>query len=91
MIPGLGRSWRREKIPTPVFLPGEFHGQSCLVGYSPWGRKEWGTTEHAHKQTTKWNSGPERLAHGVPHPVKGQRRFLEKGTLNLRDKESVSG
>ena len=26
--------------PTPVFLPGESHGQRSLVGYSPWGRKE---------------------------------------------------
>ena len=26
--------------PTPVFLPGESHGQSSLVGYSSWGRKE---------------------------------------------------
>ena len=25
--------------PTPVFLPGKFHGQRNLVGYSPWGRK----------------------------------------------------
>ena len=32
--------WRREWLPTPVFLPGEFHGQRSLVGYSPWGRKE---------------------------------------------------
>ena len=30
---------------TPVFLPGEFHGQRSLVGYSPWGRKEVDTTE----------------------------------------------
>ena len=29
--------WRREWLPTPVFLPGEFHGQRSLVGYSPWG------------------------------------------------------
>jgi len=27
--------WRRERLPTPVFWPGEFHGL-----YSPWGRKE---------------------------------------------------
>ena len=27
-------------IPTPVSLPGEFHGQSRLEGYSPWGHKE---------------------------------------------------
>ena len=26
--------------PTPIFLPGESHGQRSLVGYSPWGCKE---------------------------------------------------
>ena len=31
--------------PTPVFLPGESHGQRSLMGYSPWGRKELDTTE----------------------------------------------
>ena len=31
--------WRRVWQPTPVFLPGEFHGQSSLAGYSPWGTK----------------------------------------------------
>ena len=30
---------------TPVFLPGEFHGQRSLAGYSPWVCKEWDTTE----------------------------------------------
>ena len=37
--------WRRERLPTPVFLPGEFHGQRSLVDYSPWGYKESDTTE----------------------------------------------
>ena len=32
--------WRRERLPTPVFWPGEFHGL-----YSPWGRKDSDTTE----------------------------------------------
>ena len=32
--------WRRPWQPTPVFLPGESHGQRSLVDYSPWGRKE---------------------------------------------------
>ena len=32
--------WRREQLPTSVFLPGEFHGQRSLVGYSPLGLKE---------------------------------------------------
>ena len=29
--------WRRKWQPTLVFLPGEFHGQRTLAGYSPWG------------------------------------------------------
>ena len=29
-------AWRREWQLTPVFLPGEFHGQRSLVGYCPW-------------------------------------------------------
>ena len=39
--------WRREQLPTPVFLPREFQGQRSLslVGYSPWGCKESDTTE----------------------------------------------
>ena len=32
--------WRRKWQSAPVFLPGEFHGQRSLVGYSPQGRKE---------------------------------------------------
>ena len=34
------RKWQ----PTPRFLPGEFHGQRILVGYSLWGHKELHTT-----------------------------------------------
>ena len=37
--------WRRKWQSTPVFLPGESHGQRSLAGYSPWGRKESDTTE----------------------------------------------
>ena len=46
--------WRREWQPTPVFLPGEFHEQRSLVGYSPRGHKECDTTErltHTHTHT----------------------------------------
>ena len=46
LIPWWGRlPWRRERLPTPVFLLGESHGQRSLEGYSPWGRKEQDTTE----------------------------------------------
>ena len=40
--------------PIPLFLPGEFHGQRSLAGYSPWGRKESDTTE-VTKQTHSLN------------------------------------
>ena len=39
--PWVGKiSWRRAWQPTPVFLPGEFHGKRSVVGCSPWGHKE---------------------------------------------------
>ena len=37
--------WRRKWQPTPVFLPGESHGQRSLAGHSPWDYKEMDTTE----------------------------------------------
>jgi len=43
--------WRRTWQPTPVFLPGESHGQRILVGYSPWGRKESDMTERLSSVT----------------------------------------
>ena len=59
--------WRREKLPTPVFWPGEFHG------LSPWGHKELGLTErlslslwlcgsqHYEKFLKRWNTRPPNL------------------------------
>ena len=39
LIPGLGRfPWRRERLPTPVFWPGEFHGVA----------KSWTRLSHFH-------------------------------------------
>ena len=38
--PGLGRSPGGGNGNPPVFLPGKYHGQRSLVGYSPWGCKE---------------------------------------------------
>ena len=53
-LPAMGENWVQslgwedplEKgMATPVFLPGEFHGQRSLVGYSPWDCKESDMTE----------------------------------------------
>ena len=46
---GLGKiPWRRARQPSAVFLPGQFHGQRSLAGYSPWGHKESDTAERTH-------------------------------------------
>ena len=39
---------RRQWHPTPALLPGKSHGQRSLVGCSPWGGKELGTTKRLH-------------------------------------------
>ena len=36
--------WRRALQPTPALLPGEFHRQRSLVGYSPLDHKQSDTT-----------------------------------------------
>ena len=41
----LHAKWRRKWQPTPVFLPGEYHEQRSLAGYSPLGYKESDMTE----------------------------------------------
>ena len=48
--PWVGKiSWRRERLPTPVFRPGEFHGP-----YSPWGHKESDMTEQLSLHFLQW-------------------------------------
>ena len=37
--------WKTEWLPTPVFLPGQFHERRSLVGYSLWNHKKSDTTE----------------------------------------------
>ena len=61
-IPGLVRKWQ----PTPVFLPGQFHGQRSLAGYSPWVAKSqtWQKclNMHAHKTTLKQSKYSRNVA-----------------------------
>ena len=37
--------WRRARLPAPLLLPGESHGQRSLAGYGPQGCKELDMTE----------------------------------------------
>ena len=53
--------WRTAQQPPPVFLPGESHGQSCLLGYGPWGRKELETVEATqHARTVRQLASSEQ-------------------------------
>ena len=58
LIPGSGRSsGGGHGTPTPVFLPGEAHGQRSLADYSPWSLKESDTTETALHACTQGCGG----------------------------------
>ena len=50
--------WRREWLPTPVFLPGESHGQRNLVGCKELDTTEWLTLSLSQK----------RFLFYLPHP-----------------------
>ena len=78
LILGSGRSpgGVRSK-PTPVFLPGESHGQRSLAGYSPWGRKKSDTTE----RLTQF-SEVNKLCH-VNHLDKKQLLLWIRHTANI--------
>ena len=58
--PSVGKIPQRRKWqPTPVFLPGESHGQRSLAGYSPWDHKKLDMTKqlihtHTHTQSRGW-------------------------------------
>ena len=63
--------WRREWLPTPISLPGEFHGQRSLAGYNPWGCRELATTEqltHTAQLSLRVHSSRYHLDYN-PKPV----------------------
>ena len=62
-IPG-----RRKWQPTPIFLPGELHGQRSLVGCRPWIHKESDTTERLI-HTPSANSNEDSLKTARTHTV----------------------
>ena len=52
--------WRRKWQPAPLFLPGKFHGQRKLAGYSPWGCKgvrDWLAWDSPDKNTRVGSPG----------------------------------
>ena len=65
--------WRREWRYTPVFWPGEYHGQKSLVGYSLWGRKE--------SDMTEW------LTHTYTHKNRIRKKSKTSGSISATKRE----
>ena len=65
--------WRRTWQLTPVFLPGESHGQKSLAGYSPWDRKESDMTERLILSPSPWKNFFPGLFFFQPGTWKSQR------------------
>ena len=81
--------WRKEWQPTPVFLPGESHGQRSLVDYSPWDCKESDTTEQLPYIQHCLSAGCRHYAfcdrsHGSCTITQGGRSNLQMETLRDR-------
>ena len=74
---------KRTQQPTPVFLPGEFHGQRNMAGYSPWGHRESNVTERLTLSVSWHVQGHWDLGLGFPTQSRalsagGELKYLEK-------------
>ena len=85
-VQSLGREDALEKewLPMPVFLPGKSHGQRSLVGYSPWGHKEAGTTERLsnNKSLPHTLLSAGRVKKTVSKPSYREERLLLGGSMD---------
>ena len=75
LVQSLGQEDPLEKgQPTPVFLPGESHGERSLVGYSPWGRTELDTNEwltHTHRADVRLRLiNPHYWGNAIPNSTR---------------------
>ena len=75
--------WRRAWQPTPVFLPGESHGQRRLVGYSPWDHKGVKYDLHAcvlsRFSCFRFFETPRTVVHQVPQSMEFSRQGYWSG------------
>ena len=67
--------WGRKWQPIQVFLPGKFHGQRSLAGYSPWGYKELDMTEQLSMLQHVQGRRLKRQCFPSEHKVKSSRRI----------------
>ena len=84
--------WRRRWQPTPVLLPGKFHGWGSLVGCGPRGHKESEATEQLHFLSfyssfwrRKWQPTPVFL----PGEYHGQRGLVGCGLWGCKELDTT--
>ena len=81
--------WRRKWQPTPVSLPGKFHGQRSPMGYSPWGRRVSDTTVHTSSRIVKSETeSPSVMSdslrpHGIYSPWNSPDQNTGAGSLSF--------
>ena len=77
--------WSRKRQPTPVFLPGKFHGQRSLEGYSPWGLKRVGhdlvVKQQQQQQTCPLTLQSVRIQWWKPGKIPSLRELYSKGLI----------
>ena len=84
--PWVGKiTWRRERLPSPVFWPGEFHGL-----YGPWGRKESDMTER-FSLSLVCSSRASLVAQTVKNPLAMQETWVRSlGQKDPLEKEMAT-
>ena len=78
--------WRGQQLPTPVFLPGELHGQRSLVNYSPWGSKK---SDMTFTFTLSWGR-KEKVGFTHTHRVRVRELEGERERTYLYSNEKLS-
>ena len=83
--------WRRKWQPTPIFLPGESHGQRSLVGLSPWRHKELDMTKWLSHSCTDMSWTIKKAEHQRTDPFElwCWRRPLRVPWTARRSKQSI--
>ena len=77
-------TWSRKQQPTLVFLPGKFHGQRSTEGYSTWGHKESGMTEHTTLTHILGDERDRRGLQGAVDPKAGKGKKKRREILSRR-------
>ena len=81
---------RRKRQPTPVSLPGKSHGHRSLVGCSPRGHKESGTTEQLTFTWVSWHKPNPSFTDSSRSNHSGKDQGREKAILDLFPDRSSS-